>query len=171
MFQWVCVVACVLFIAGALCSVANAADCDPSEGLEARLIRHEGYRVCPYKDTLGNWTIGVGHLMKRPVDESHCWPDSKILVVFHHDVERAEDNARHDVNNNSVWATLPRVKREVLIEMAFQLGGSGLHHFRRMLSAVRVKQYPRAAQEMRNSKWARQTPVRAQELACLMGGN
>ena len=31
--------------------------------LQERIKRHEGLRLKPYKDSLGYWTIGYGHLM------------------------------------------------------------------------------------------------------------
>ena len=219
MFQWVAIVLCVVFLAGAICSGAqsapagneteaaasvshalprhappcragpcpakpglavpshdpvrlaamdNSVGCDPHEGLQARLIRHEGWRACAYLDSLQNWTIGVGHLLKRPVPERLCWSDSKILAVLDNDIDRAEANAEHDLNAPGVWAGLRRGPREVLIEMSYQLGGRGLLHFKRMLAAVRSGDLAAAADEMLDSRWAKQTPRRAQELSCLM---
>ena len=171
MLQWATIVLCVVFLAGAVCSVAQGAEaCNPDEGLQARLVRHEGWRSCAYEDTLSNMTIGVGHLLKRPVPDGLCWKDSKVLAVFHHDIERAEANAKHDLDANGVWASLRRGPREVLIEMSFQLGGRGLLHFKRMLAAVRSGDLAAAADEMLDSRWAKQTPKRAQELACIMRG-
>ena len=169
MFQWAAVILCVVFLAGAICSAAQSAPaCDPDEGLQARLIRHEGWRSCHYTDTLGNETIGVGHLLRRPVPARLCWPDSKILAVLDNDIDRAEANAEHDLHAPGVWAGLRRGPREVLIEMAFQIGGHGLAGFKRMLAAVRRGDMAQAAAEITNSKLARQTPKRAAELACLM---
>ena len=171
MTQWVVIILLVLFLAGLACgSALGASACDPDEGLQARLIRHEGWRSCHYTDTLGNETIGVGHLLRRPVPGDLCWKDSKVLSVLHHDIERAEDNARHDLNADGVWAGLRRGPREVLIEMSYQLGGRGLLHFRRMLAHVRSGDLDGAADEMLDSLWAKQVPRRSAELACLMRG-
>ena len=142
--------------------------CDPDEGLQARLVRHEGVRRCVYADQFENPTIGVGHLLPRPAPEGLCWPEDKIFAVLQHDIERAASGARHDLDADGIWAKLRRGPREVLIEMSFQLGSSGLWRFSRMLSAVRWGDFDRAADEMLDSRWAKQTPGRAQELACLM---
>ncbi len=140
--------------------------CDPGEGLTDRLIRHEGWRECVYHDQYGNPTIGVGHLLKRPADPELCWGGARIHANLSHDIERAEDAARHDLGQS--YYALPDTQRAVLIEMAFQIGGRGLAHFTRMLDAARAGDYALAAQEILNSKLAHQTPVRAAELACLM---
>jgi len=57
------------------------------------------------------------------------------------------------------------VRRAVIINMAFQIGVSGLLKFNNMLSAYLDGYYELAAKEMLNSKWAIQTPNRAKELA------
>ena len=37
--------------------------------LKKSLIEHEGLRYEPYKDHLGNWTIGVGHYIPKDQEE------------------------------------------------------------------------------------------------------
>jgi len=59
-------------------------------------------------------------------------------------------------------------RQAVLIEMAFQMGVSGLLQFKRMLSAVEDGQYFEAAAQMVESTWARQTPARAHRMALQM---
>lgn len=62
-------------------------------------------------------------------------------------------------------AKLDRVRQDVLCNMAFQMGIGGLKQFRFTLGAVRTGQYGLAAKAMLQSKWAKQTPERAAELA------
>ena len=142
--------------------------CDPSETLYERLVRHEGYERCVYVDTLGNPTIGVGHLLPEGTPHDTCWDDATIYRMLHHDIEFAESAAYRDLNDPVSWAHLPRVPRETMIEMAFQLGGRGLGSFHHMLDAIRAGDWPRAAREIRNSLLARETPKRANELADCM---
>ena len=49
--------------------------------------------------------------------------------------------------------------------MAFNLGVSGLITFKNTLRLISVGHYYEAAEEMLNSKWARQVGYRAEELA------
>jgi lysozyme len=54
----------------------------------------------------------------------------------------------------------------VIIGMAFQLGTSGMLGFRRAIAAARDGRWDVAADEMLDSKWAREdTPARAQRMA------
>lgn len=157
----------VLALIGSLFLVVDAApsSCDPDEGLESRLLRHEGYRECPYQDTLGHWTAGVGHLLRPPVDVEHCWTREQVMVTLGHDIEHAEAGARHLVPS---WYRIAAQRRDVLTELAFQLGSHGLSGFRRLLVAVDREDWAAAGRELLTSRLARQTPGRAQELACLI---
>ena len=144
---------------------AGVSQCDPYEGLYSRLIRHEGERACVYVDTFGNPTIGIGHLLKRPVEKKLCWKEHMVLSVFHRDVHAATHNAQRVVPR---WHLIDSLRREVLAELAFQIGASGLSRFKRMLNAVHEDDYDLAAKELLRSRLARQTPTRTNELACLM---
>ena len=143
--------------------VIGAAECDREEGLEQRLLRHEGYRECPYQDTLGYWTIGVGHRLRPPVDITHCWTRAHVMEVLGHDIERAATAARHLVHS---WYRIAAYRQDVLTELSFQLGAHGLSGFRRMLAAVERDDWVGVRRELLDSRLARQTPGRAQEVAC-----
>ena len=56
-------------------------------------------------------------------------------------------------------------RRSVLINMAFQLGVSGLMKFKRFIAAYRAGDFVTASKEMLDSRWAMQTPNRAKELS------
>ena len=61
---------------------------------------------------------------------------------------------------------------EIIIEMVFQLGKTGVSKFRNMWKALEQDppQYSVAASEMLDSRWAKQTPNRAKEMSKIMGG-
>ena len=52
--------------------------------------------------------------------------------------------------------------------MVFQLGKTGVSKFKKMLKALKKKDYKEAANQMLDSKWHTQTPERAEGLASLM---
>ena len=139
--------------------------CDAFEGLYQRLIRHEGLKLCAYEDIFHNPTIGVGHLLPRPVEDELCWTHGQVLRVFHHDVHDAVHAAQHDV---PTWHELTTVQREVLAELAFQLGPGGLRGFKKMLAAVAEEDFDTAADELLASRLHKQTSRRTEELACLL---
>jgi lysozyme len=57
------------------------------------------------------------------------------------------------------------VVQVILLEMAYQMGCRGVGKFDNMWNALEVGDYRVAADEMLDSRWARQTPARANRLA------
>jgi lysozyme len=52
--------------------------------------------------------------------------------------------------------------------MIYQIGHAGVAKFKKTLSLINEGDYKGASEEMLDSKWARQTPSRAQSLSTLM---
>jgi lysozyme len=60
-------------------------------------------------------------------------------------------------------------RQQILIEMAYQMGGRGLMKFKRFLAALKEGNFSLASDEMLDSSWARDhTPARAKRLAARM---
>ena len=55
--------------------------------------------------------------------------------------------------------------KEILCEMIFQMGYSGVGKFKNMIKALQNRDYTKASIEMLDSRWAKQTPNRAKELS------
>jgi len=137
-----------------------------AETLEERLKRHEGVRHCVYNDVYDNPTIGVGHLLSRPVIPNMCWEDFQIERVLQHDIYTATHNAAADVGPE--FYNLPDNVQNVLIELSFQLGGAGLSHFTTFLSLVRSGDYQAASLDLLGTKLAEQLPKRTREQARIL---
>jgi len=60
------------------------------------------------------------------------------------------------------------VAEEIIIEMIFQLGKTGVSKFRNMWKALSELNYVGASYEMLDSRWAKQTPNRANDMADTM---
>lgn len=131
--------------------------------------RHEGRRPLAYDDAtgetikpgytmVGNATIGVGTL----IGPGGGLTSAEIDLLFHN----RDEIAAHFVDNNlPIKTPLPVLARDVLIEMAFQLGGGGLLKFHHMLAALDIGDYVGAGDEILNSEIKH---GRAMELADLM---
>ena len=63
---------------------------------------------------------------------------------------------------------LDSFRKDVLIDMAYQLGFYGMAKFTKMLSALKDMDYDKAAEEMLDSVWCDQTPERCKLLASRM---
>ena len=62
------------------------------------------------------------------------------------------------------------VVQTVIINMCYQMGVSGTMKFKKALSAMKNGEWDTAANELLDSRWARQTPNRANELAEMTRG-
>lgn len=114
----------------------------------ADLIRHhEGYRHKLYIDTTGHATIGIGrNLTEKGLSAS------EIDQLFANDLRDALMDARTFPWYNQLNA--PR--RAVVLDMLFNLGKAEFLQFTRMISALEAADYGTAADEMLDSKWAKQ---------------
>ena len=122
----------------------------------------EGFRDKVYKDTLGIDTIGYGFAIKDLIlDEDICDMilERKLEVL----VKKVNDRFKFIEN-------LPEEAREVVYEMAYQMGVSGVSKFKRFLQALEEKDYGWAAIEMLDSRWSKQTPNRAKRLSDTIKG-
>lgn len=125
--------------------------------LRQQLIRDEGIRLKPYRDTVGKLTIGVG----RNLDDVGISQDEADLMLDG-DINRTIATLRQKF----AWFDHLSVPRQVVIaNMAFNLGIDGLSKFRRMLKAIEDKDYIVAAREMLDSGWSNQVGSRAKRLA------
>jgi lysozyme len=137
--------------------------------LKERIKEHEGYRNTIYKDSLGFATIGYGHLV-TPEDhykEDIEYPKSELDAQFEVDFQTAKAHTEKLINDNNVAELLFNAKC-VLIEMVFQLGVGGVSKFKKMWSALQEQDYNEASIQMLDSRWAKQTPLRANSLAQVM---
>lgn len=137
------------------------------ERLKKQVIANEGIRKTAYKDTLNNWTIGVGHLIKLP-DEEYLidkeLTDLEVDQIFVTDLNQAIDDARKFIDADSI----PDEAFEVVVDMAFNLGLPKLMAFQNFQQALRDKDFVKASYEMLDSLWAKQLPNRSKRLAKIM---
>ncbi len=125
------------------------------EEVARQLERDEGRRHVAYQDSLGNWTVGVGHKLTMPIS------DAAIDLILDDDIRWAIEQCEL----LPFWSDLSEPRQAVLVEMAFNMGFSGFMTFRRMLVAIDAGDWDRAGQELLDSKYAKQVGARADRLA------
>lgn len=131
--------------------------------LRKQLIRQEGRLRYAYKDHLGFWTIGVGRLIDSR--KGGGLSDDEIDYLLNNDLSRVIDAVSSAI---PFYARLSEPQKQALCNMAFQMGLFGLLKFKGMLSALESFDYERAKSEALDSKWAKQTPERANEIANML---
>ena len=126
--------------------------------------KHEGYRNKVYLDSLGKRTVGVGHLCVEDfwVDDRE-YPEDMLMNILKDDLKNAIQGAERLLKDCHI---LDSLAREIIIEMVFQLGETGVSKFKNMLKALKEgPDYKTAAIEMLDSRWAKQTPNRAKKMS------
>jgi lysozyme len=128
------------------------------ELLRMQLIRHEGLRLFPYRDSVGKLTIGVG----RNLDDVGI-AAVEAYQLLDNDIDRTVSAM------TGRWPTwfldLDPPRQAALVNMAFNLGVTGFAAFTQTIAALERHDYAGAAAEMLGSRWATQVRGRALELA------
>lgn len=126
-----------------------------------QLRTDEGVQPCVYFDHLGYSTIGVGRLVDRRKPGAGLRPD-EITYLLNNDI----DDRIEALTRRLPWfQTLDDARRGALLNMAFQLGVEGLMGFKNTLAMIQRGDYESASIAMLDSKWATQTPERAERIA------
>ena len=121
---------------------------------------HEGFRDQVYLDTLSKRTVGVGHLCVEDFwEDDKKYSEKFLMEILEKDLENAISGAEELLKG----CNLPSLANEIVVEMVFQLGKTGVSKFHNFLAALRDNppQWLTASEEMLDSRWAKQTPNRA----------
>ena len=128
---------------------------------------HEGFVDSVYLDTEKKATIGYGHLVTKEDNfvEGVNYKEKDLRQLFYKDVEKAETGADQVIGHIK---ELHPEARNVIIEMVYQLGVTGVRKFVKMILALEDSDYKKASLEMLDSKWRKQTTARCESLANIM---
>ena len=129
--------------------------------LKSQLERHEGLRLKPYlcTGTPPRLTIGYG---RNLYDVGITREEADYMLAA--DIERVE----RELDTIDEYVALDRIRQTVIANLCFNVGFRGLLNFKRMWRHLARHDYPGAAKEMLDSKWARQVGNRAIELSKIM---
>ena len=120
----------------------------------------EGLKLKPYTCPAGKLTIGYGHNLE---DNGITQEVAEILL------KTDLAHARMEVTAKVPYiGKLSEARQFVLVDMCFNMGLSRLMTFKKMLLALEKGLYQIAADEMLDSKWAKQVSRRAEFLAQIM---
>ena len=145
------------------------------ETIVQRLRRHEGFQAKVYKDSRGNPTIGIGHkitVADRVANQlvGHTISTDQATLLLHEDLALALHYALRQIRFWQGQSTpfAPALLQDIVTEIAFVLGPTGLAGFHRFGEALVLSDWTTAAEELRNSLWAEEAPDRVKELADLV---
>jgi len=132
------------------------------------IIKHEGIRDMPYKDSVGLWTVGVGHLIgdgkSLPPEYNRKFTQAEIMKMFdddfHHHAKAAEKIPGYSKANAA--------GQGALIDLTFNMGNSWYKKWPNFCKKLAAGDFKGAADELAGSKWAQQVKSRAQTIIGLV---
>ena len=130
-------------------------------------MEHEGFIPKIYKDTRGLATIGYGHLVTKQdtfIDNVE-YPEEELYNLFLKDLQKAKNGAEEIVGHIK---ELHPTAKEIITEMVYQLGVTGVRRFFKTLLHLENRDYKNASLEMLDSVWRKQTPKRCEKLSKMM---
>lgn len=138
------------------------------ETVEDLLCFEEGYRADPYYCSEGYPTIGIGTRIGPKgaalVNYQMHWSRDVAYAHLREEVKAIEDK----IGGYPWFQRCNGPRRAVLVSMAYQMGVSGLLGFRNTLQLIGAGDYVAAGGGMRQSRWYKQTPARAERHARVM---
>ena len=114
----------------------------------------EGFSKTVYNDILGVPTFGYGF---TSLDEDEA------ELVLELKLSKLRKRIVSYLHNNEI--SLDSFRKDVLTDMAYNLGFDGMTKFRKMFEALKDMDYDRASKEMLDSQWFKQVPNRCSLLA------
>ena len=129
--------------------------------LKKQIAKHEGYEPEVYKCPNGYDTIGYGFAIKD------LYMDKEVADLI---LDKKIRGILVSIESNDDWNewfwNMPKNVKEVLINMIFQIGFSGVRKFKKTIQYIKDDNFLMASEEMLDSKWARSdSPNRAKELS------
>ena len=136
------------------------------EELRDQLKIDEGVKYEIYNDHLGYATFGIGHLIVEG-DEEHGKPigtavsEERVNAIFEEDVQKYISESKKVFPNLD---DLQETAQQVIVNMCFNMGAPRLSQFKKFIAGVNRADWPTAAIEMMDSRWANQVGDRATRL-------
>jgi lysozyme len=132
--------------------------------LESQIKQAEGIRLVAYKDSLGLWTAGVGHLLPQNRDwTGQRFSVAQVATWLEEDLITAQKLSAGLLE----WPLMDTDARQMaLIELVFNMGLSHWRQFALARKAMSEKNWPEASKQLLSSLWAKQVgPIRSNRLA------
>ena len=148
----------------------------------------EGFRSEPYRDSLSNFTIGYGRLMKRGftlAEHTFLFPDldhypinlqdsinyfrrnpmtkEEATFLLKNDIKTTEEDAK--IIYKDKWDLLPGEVKVGILDMLFNLGQVKYKKFKKHIAAIKDGNYEEGALQVEQSLAAKQAPRRYKAIA------
>tara|TARA_R110000796_G_scaffold44892_1_gene109084 strand:+ start:1941 stop:2414 length:474 start_codon:yes stop_codon:yes gene_type:complete len=130
----------------------------------------EGFRSTPYLCSEDFVTIGYGTKLHKAqgMDPSSFLVEVDRTVAgawLQKELDKIQDRISASDYYSKIFYSLNEDRQSMILNMGYQLGVTGLYNFKNMWAALKTEDYNKAATEALDSRWAKQTPERAERVA------
>ena len=132
--------------------------------LVKQLEQDEGKERSAYQDSEGYWTIGVGRLIDAR--KGGGLSEDEIQYLLQNDIKAAVRTCERLFLK---FSSFTPSQQDSLLNMAFNLGYTGLKNFKRMVDCINDGDWHGAQREAKNSLWYKQVKDRADRVISGMG--
>ena len=134
--------------------------------LKREIEFEEGVVLEVYLDHLKLPTVGCGHLITKDDEEYGCDVGKEITQersdeLFKKDIQITIDDCKKVYKD---WDDMPDEIKLICANMMFNLGRPRYKKFKKMIQAIKDKDWFEASVQMTDSKWYKQVPNRAKRL-------
>ena len=138
------------------------------EEIKQMIIKHEGKINRPYKDSLGLWTVGVGHLIgdgkSLPPEMNREFSDEEVMAMF----EKDYAHHRSAAMNIPGFDKLDGRGQGALTDLTFNMGPSWISKWPKLKKQLEEGDTQSAAKNLEQSKWYGQVGNRAPTIVSLI---
>ena len=135
--------------------------------LQNELADDEGIKYELYLCSENQLPGGIGHRITewdvdyygKPI--GYPVPNEQVNAWFEKDIDVTINDCKIIFEE---FDSLPEEAQLVIANMCFQLGRPRLSKFKKFIAAVKEQDWERAADEMKDSRWYKQTTARAERL-------
>lgn len=138
------------------------------DDIKKMIIRHEGVRYRPYQDSLGLWTVGVGHLIgdgkTLPPSWNREFSKEEVLGLFEKDYEHHRQAAERIPG----FDKMNTVGQGALTDLTFNMGPYWISKWPNTRKKLEQGDVQGAAENLEDSKWFGQVGSRAPTIVSMV---
>lgn len=149
---------------GAAAGGANMSD----DEIKKMIVAHEGIRTKPYKDSLGLWTVGVGHLIgdgkTLPADWDREFSKEEVMALF--DKDYAE-HKRAAESRTPKFDKMTGAGQGAFTDLTFNMGPNWLSKWPKLKAQIEAEDTQGMTSNLAGSTWAKQVKSRSNDIIAL----
>jgi len=138
------------------------------EDIKQMIIAHEGKRYEPYKDSLGLWTVGIGHLIgdgkTLPPEWDRKFSEEEIMKLFDEDYKHHRLAAQRIPGFDKIGT----LGQGALTDLTFNMGPSWIEKWPKLKEQLASLDLEGAASNLESSKWYAQVKSRGPTIVDLV---